>query len=148
MQFRQWVGVFLVFVACGISTAKAQEFADPQPTMDNPRRIVLGVDTKDVARLNNILYNTVNLQKNYGQDNVEIAIIAYGPGVRMLLKGSPVAERVRSLMMYGVKFIACQNTMDTLHKTKADLIDGVSVVRSGLAEIVERRLKGWVDIKP
>ncbi len=52
------------------------------------------------------------------------------------------------MMKYEIEFVACGNTLDGIHKEKSDLIAGVGWVRAGLPEIVERRLSGWVDIKP
>ncbi|HEY9163202.1 MAG TPA: DsrE family protein [Magnetovibrio sp.] len=136
--------VFIVHVA----TPAAATMAEPAPGFDNPRLIVVSLSEKDEGRVNAVLNNVANVQKAYGIDNVNLAVVAYGPGIWSLLQDSPVRARIESLMKYDVEFIACGNTMDTIHKTEADLIDGVSKVQTGLVEIVERRLSGWVDIKP
>lgn len=123
--------------------------ADPKPGWDNPRRIVLQLTTDDPQRVNSIFHNAVNLQKFYGQDNVKVAIVAYGAGVRPLLKqGSPVAERVASLGQYEVEFVACGNTLSTIGKSEGDLLPGVKMVTAGIAEIVERQIQGWHVIVP
>ncbi|MBL6958962.1 MAG: DsrE family protein [Rhodospirillales bacterium] len=122
--------------------------AKPHPTFDEPRKVLLSVNSKDPAILNNILYNTVNIQKYYTQDLVRIAVVGYGPGIRMLLKDSPVAARVRSLMQYDIEFVACGNTLDAIGKKDSDLIAGVKRVQAGLPEVIERRLMGWIDLNP
>lgn len=123
--------------------------AEPRPSWDNPRRIVLQLTSDDVRHVNNVLTNAVNLQKFYGQDLVKVAVVAFGPGVRPFLReGSPVAERVASLNEYEVAFIACGNTLDAIGKTKADLLPSVDVVTAGIAEIVERQRTGWHIIAP
>ena len=128
---------------------QAQSFADPQPSMDTPRQIIVSVDSGDEGKLNSVLYNIMNIQKHYGQDNVELRVVAYGPAVRaLLLKDSIHKSRVSSILMYGVEFVACGNTLTTIHKGQEDLIDGVEIVPAGLPEIIERRLMGWQDIKP
>ncbi len=125
------------------------ERADPPPSLDAPRRVLFGLNTRDDGRVNNLLYNVVNVQKAYGMDNVEIVVLAWGPGVRALLsESSTVAERISSLRRYDVTFIACGNTLDTLRKTEADLLPGVDIVQAGLPELIERRLRGWIDIIP
>lgn len=136
--------VFVVHVA----TPAGATMAEPAPGFDNPRRIVISLSEKDEARVNAVLNNVANVQKAYGIDNVNLAVVAYGPGIWSLLQDSPVRARIESLLKYDVEFVACGNTMDTIHKTDSDLIDGVSKVQTGLVEIVERRLSGWVDIKP
>ena len=131
------------------AAAKDVELAEPKPSFDNPRKIVLQLSEDEPRAVNNLLYNAVNLQKFYGQDMVQVAVVAYGPGVRALLKeSSPVAERISSLQRYEVEFVACGNTLETIGKTVDALLPGVSVVQTGLAEVTERQLKGWIAIKP
>lgn len=141
-----------VFFALALAFSSAHPalatMADPPPGFDNPRHIVVSLSEKDEARVNAVLNNVVNIQKAYGADNVKLALVAYGPGIWTLLKDSPVHSRIESLLKYDIEFVACGNTLDSIHKTDADLIDGVTKVQTGLVEIVERRLSGWVDLKP
>ncbi len=144
---------FLILVAAWatpLGSVRADtELAEPKPSMDAPRRIVIALSTFDEAAVNNILYNVVNIQKFYGQENVEISVVTYGAGVRNLIKGqSKVAERIQSLQLYDVQFVACGNTMNTMGVKREALIDGVDWVQAGLPDIVERQLKGWVYLKP
>jgi len=122
--------------------------AEPAPSFDEPRRIVVSLNEKDEKRVNTVLSNVMNMQKFYGPDNVRLALVAYGPGIWSILKDSPVRARIESLQFYDIEFVACGNTLDAIHKTKADMIDGVGWTRAGLVEIVERRMSGWVDLKP
>lgn len=137
-----------LFCAVGVVSAARATMAEPQPSFDHPRRIVMSLSEKDESRVNAVLNNVANVQKAYGVDNVKLAVVAYGPGIWALLQDSPVRARIESLMKYDVEFVACGNTLDSIHKTDADLIDGTSKVQTGLVEIVERRLSGWVDLKP
>lgn len=125
------------------------EISEPEPDWDQPRRVVLQLTTKDANRVNSIYYNAINLKKYYGQDNVEVAIIFYGAGIRSILQESAVApERVKSLQNYDIQFIACNNTMTTIGKKPEDLLPGIRVVTSGIAEIVEKKIDGWHYIVP
>lgn len=128
---------------------RAVELSDPKPDWDNPRRIVLQVSSDDPKRFEGAMSNAINLQKFYGIDHLEVAIVTFAGGVRHLLKDSATApERVKSLQDYGVSFVACGNTLDTIGKAEDDLLGGVEVVQVGIAEIVERQLRGWVTIVP
>ena len=151
----------LVFaLLLGLSPAYAQqagntellddtEISEPEPDWDQPRRVVLQMTTKDEGHVNNVYYNAINLKKYYGQDNVEVAIVFYGPGIRPILKESAIAaQRVKSLQDYDVQFIACNNTMTTIGKKPEDLLPGIRVVTSGIAEIVEKKIDGWHYIVP
>lgn len=144
------LAVCLAFVAqIGLSApVGATTWADPAPDFDNPRQIVVSLSEKDEKRVNAVLSNVMNIQKAYGTDNVKLAVVAYGPGIWSILKDSPVRARVESMLLYEIEFVACGNTLDAIDKTKDDMIDGVGWARAGLVEIVERRLSGWVDIKP
>lgn len=129
--------------------SRAVEMAAPLPDWDNPRKIVLQVSDGDPRTFEGAMSNAYNLQKFYGVDNVQLAILTFGPGVRNLMKESATApERVSSLQDYGVEFIACGNTLDTLGKSEADLVAGVTVVSAGIAELVERSLRGWNVVVP
>ncbi len=125
------------------------EFAEPKPSIDNPRKIVFPITHADDESINHVLSSANNVMKFYGPENVRIAIICYSKGIRTLLKKEKkIAVRVRSLMMYDVEFIACANTMRTLGIKKSDLLDGVEIVTAGIVELVERDLKGWIYIRP
>ena len=125
------------------------QLSEPKPSMDNPRQIVLALNTNDEAAVNNLLFNVVNIQKFYGQENVEIAVVGYGAGVRNFLKSdSKVADRIQSLILYDVQFVACGNTLDAIGRKRDELIEGVDWVQAGLPEIVERQLRGWIYLKP
>lgn len=123
--------------------------ADPKPTADAPRRIVVSLSESDPARAHAIFSNIVNIQGFYGQDLVQIMVVAYGPGVRHLLRGeSQVAERVSSLQAYDIEFVACGTTLDTLGVGPEQALDGVQVVQNGLPEVIERQLMGWMHLRP
>lgn len=137
-----------LFVVAGAVKADTK-LADPPPTFDAPRKVMLQLTSDEPKTINNLLYNAVNIQEFYGQDNVQIVVIAFGPGMQALYaKTSPVKDRVESLMQYDIGFIGCGNTMKTTGHAKEDLIKGVEVVTAGIAEIVERQLQGWVYVRP
>lgn len=146
---RALVFMLLALVLSAPVQAADTSLAEPKPSWDNPRKVVLQLTVAENRHVNNVLYNAINIQKFYGQDNVKVAVIAFGPGLRALLKGeSKVAERIASLTDYEVEFVACGNTLDTMGKSAADLLPGVAVVPYGIPEIMERQLKGWQVIAP
>jgi intracellular sulfur oxidation DsrE/DsrF family protein len=139
--------VLVSLLLAGPALAGETKLAEPKPDWSNPRKIVLQMSQAE--RADAILTNAVNLQKFYGQDHVKIAVVAYGNGVRALLKDeSKVAARIQSLKQYEVEFVACGNTLDTLGKKESDLLPGVAAAQAGLAEITERGLAGWTVLVP
>ena len=126
------------------------EFAEPKPSMENPRKFVFPITTWDKAEINHILGSANNVIKFYGVDNTEVVIVAYSQGIKSLLKhhDNKIRKRVQSLMTYDVEFIACGNTMKTLKIDKKELLDGVEVVTAGIVELIERQLRGYIYIRP
>src|ERR1700704_4344942 len=86
-----------------------QVFAQ-QKTRDK-YRVVFQVSDNDPARWNLALGNARNVQEDLGKENVQIEIVAYGPGLAMLKAESPVAGGLAGAMDSSVGLIACENTM-------------------------------------
>ena len=53
--------------------------------------VVIQVSDNDPAKWNLALNNAANIQQALGKDNIEIEIVAYGPGLNMLKAESKVA---------------------------------------------------------
>jgi len=142
---------FLLIFLLTVSFVKAEtEFAEPKPSMDNPRKFVFPITKWDRDEVNHILGSANNVITFYGVDNTEVVIVAYSKGINALLKShdAKIKKRVKSLMTYDVEFIACGNTMKTLKIDKKELLDGVEVVTAGIVELIERQLRGYIYIRP
>lgn len=125
------------------------DFAEPAPSIDHPRQIVFSVTEGDDQAINHVLSSANNVLKFYGPEKVQMEIVAYSGGIRMLLMADEkIAERVRTLMLYDVVFVACGNTMRTKNIKEDELIEDVEVVTAGIVEMIERVKDGWVYIKP
>jgi len=149
MTRRDALLMALLLPTKAVAQRRETPLAEPTPMMDRPRRIIISLAEGDPARANAVLSNIINIQAFYGQDFVEIMLVAYGPGVRHLIAAeSQVAERVESLQAYDIAFVACGATLDSLGLGPEALLPGVAVVQNGLPEIVERTLMGWVHLRP
>ena len=73
--------------------------------------VVIQVSDNDPAKWNLALNNARNVQVDLGMDNVDVEVVAYGPGIAMLKTDSAVAQRIASANAQGVGVIACENTM-------------------------------------
>ena len=115
------------------------------------QKLVIQVSTADPLVQKIALNNAVNVQKALGIDNVDVEIVAYGPGLGMLTKKSNQAQRVASLAMQDITFSACANTMAKVEKKKGKkpvLISGVKVVPAGVLRIMELQQQGYAYIRP
>jgi intracellular sulfur oxidation DsrE/DsrF family protein len=136
-------------LALGAAGPRETPLAEPRPSIENPRRIVVSLAESDPSRAHAVFNNIVNVQSFYGQDYVRILVVAYGPGVRHLIAAeSQVTERVQSLRAYDIEFVACGATLDALGLGPEAVIEGIDVVPNGLPEIVELSLQGWVHLRP
>ena len=121
--------------------------ADAQP-IPQRNRVVIQVSDGDAAKWNLALNNARNLQTDLGKNNVEIEIVAYGPGLGMLKLDSPVANRVREANDAGVKVLACENTMKGQKVARADMLDSIGYVGAGVVEIMQKQQEGWSYLRP
>jgi intracellular sulfur oxidation DsrE/DsrF family protein len=143
------IALLLVFTFFTLLFAK-QEFNEPKPTFDNPRRWMVRIYDPEIHKVNHIISSVYNVLKEYPAETLNIVILVYGPGMRVLKKdyNSLILTRIKSLMEYDVEFIACKNTMQTMGWTKKDLIDNLSYVQAGIAESIERKVGGWIEVTP
>lgn len=139
---------FLIIFACFTSYGETQ-FAQPIPSIDNPRQIIFSIVAGDDESINHVLSTANNVLKFYGPENVEMEIVVYYHGIRALLKSEKeISVRVRALMQYGVKFVACGNTMQTKKIEPSELIEGSEIVTAGVVELIERIKSGSTYIRP
>lgn len=118
---------------------------------EGTNKLVIQVSTDDPRTQKIALNNAVNLQKLYGMDNVQIEIVAYGPGLGLMTKKSKQADRVTSLAMQDITFSACSNTMNKVKKKTGkmpELLEGVGTVNAGVARIMELQQQGYAYIRP
>ncbi|HTS85636.1 MAG TPA: DsrE family protein [Usitatibacter sp.] len=121
----------------------AEEAARP-----HKNQVVIQVSDADPARWNLALNNAKNLQSDLGADNVEIEIVAYGPGLAMLKVGSPVAPRIDESVLSGMTVSACENTMAKQNVKRGEILPGVSFVPAGVVEIMRKQQQGWAYVRP
>ena len=139
----------LILLFFSILSFADTEYAEPKPSFDNPRKIVFAVTEDSPHALDHVLSVANNVLKFYGPSNVQMKIVAYSKGIKLLNKrNNSTAVRVDALMQYEVEFVACGNTMRTLKIKKEDLIEGSVIVTAGVVELLESVKKGWIYIKP
>ncbi|WP_241497516.1 DsrE family protein [Sulfurovum riftiae] len=129
------------------------EFADPKPSIENPRQFIFPITSGDENQISHVLSSASNVMKFYGPEKCEIVIVCYSQGIKTVLTKAyffdkDIQKRVRSLMTYDVEFIACGNTMKTYGVNKKELLSGVEIVTAGIVELIERQRAGWTYIRP
>ena len=117
---------------------------DPQKR----HKIVIQVSDNDPAKWNLALNNAKNLQDDVGAANVDIEIVAYGPGIGMLKLESPTGSRVADAMKANIRVLACENTMRGQKLTRDDMLPALSYVPAGVTQIMTRQNEGWAYLRP
>ncbi len=140
---KQLIKSLLIVLMLGVSTFMSAE--------DAVHKLVIQVSSDDALTQKMVIGNIVNLQKYYGMDNIEIEVVAYGPGLGMLTTKSSLASRITSLSMQDITFSACMNTMDNIKKKTGHLpklTEGVGSVTAGVARIMELQEQGYSYVRP
>ena len=144
---NQLLKPFLLLMLSSMLMFSAQLSADSHTI----NKIVIQVSTDDPRTQKIALNNAVNLQKLYGIDNIQIEIVAFGPGLGLMTTKSGQASRVTSLAMQDIIFSACGNTMKKVAKKTGEmpeLLEGVGQVTGGVARIMELQQQGYAYIRP
>lgn len=102
----------------------------------------------DPAKWSMALNNAKNVQDELGAANVDIEIVAFGPGINMIKFDSIANSRVSEAMKSGIAVVACENTLRTLKMSRADIITGASFVPAGVVQIMRRQGEGWAYVHP
>jgi uncharacterized protein len=123
-----------------------------------PHRVTIQIDQNDPQVMNLVLNNATNVIEHYRGKNedVDIDIVAYGPGLHMLRADtSPVQDRIKRLkdMVFPgkIQFSACNNTKQGMEKTEGHAISVVpeaSIVPSGVVHLMELQEQGWSYVRP
>ncbi|HFQ15229.1 MAG TPA: hypothetical protein ENK41_02635 [Rhodobacteraceae bacterium] len=118
--------------------------------------VAIHVDENDPQVMNMALNNAQNVIAYYESqgDKVVIEMVAYGPGLNMLVEGkSPVADRIAamSLQFENLSFAACGNTMRKMEAKTGQpvvLLDEAVKVTSGVVRLITLQEQGYAYIRP
>lgn len=121
-------------------------------------RVAIQVNQNDPQVMNLALNNAANVIEYYRARNqdVDIDIVTYGPGLHMLRSDtSPVQDRLKQLKEAAfpgkIQFSACDNTRQRMEKAEGraiPIVPDATVVPSGVVQLMELQEQGWSYIKP
>jgi intracellular sulfur oxidation DsrE/DsrF family protein len=136
-----------------MALATASVAAEPKP-----HRVAIQVDQNDPQVMNLALNNATNVIEYYRGKNedVEVDIVTYGPGLHMLRADtSPVQDRIKRLKDLAfpgkIQFSACNNTKQGMEKAEGHAISVLSdatIVPSGVVRLMELQEQGWSYVRP
>ncbi|MGB9149441.1 MAG: DsrE family protein [Burkholderiales bacterium] len=145
--FAAFAFLSICFLAPGCATVNAAGTgATAASTQAN--KVVIQMSDADPKKWALALNNAENVQEDLGKNNVEIEIVAYGPGIAMLKMDSEVSGRVGKAIASGVKIAACENTMTKQKIPRSDIINGAIFVKAGVVELMQKQHEGFAYIRP
>lgn len=134
--------------------APPHAFAQQVPLQDKPfaeHKVVLQLSDGDARKQALVLSVANNLLKAYDPDKVVIEVVAFGPGIDLLLSGSERRKQVESLIAQGVRFDVCLNTVDTIEREtgkRPEFIPAATPVQVGVGQILFLAENGYTVVRP
>ena len=147
-MFRRFTTVALLALA----------LASPALCGEAKHRLAIHVDQNDPQVMNLALNNATNVIEHFRSKNeeVDVDIVTYGPGLHMLrADSSPVKDRLKRLKELAfpgnVQFSACNNTKQNMEKAEGKevpILSEATLVPSGVVRLMELQEKGWSYLRP
>ena len=117
-------------------------------------KILFHLNSGNPDRIKEVLDESESLLKLYREQKqpARVEIVTNGQGLNLLLaSGSPYPERIKRMQQQyaNLTFVACQNTMErfTSLGIQTDLLPGVIIIDSAVAQIIRLQQEGWVYIQ-
>ena len=146
---RAMIAALLMMTAAPILRAQ-----QAPPLQDKPfaeHKIVLQLSDSDAKKQALVISVAYNLLKAYDPDKVAIEVVAFGPGIDLLLTGSDRRKQVESLIAQGVRFDICLNTVDTIEREtgkRPEFIPAATPVQVGVGQILFLAENGYTVVRP
>ena len=111
-------------------------------------KVIFHID--DVSNWGMLLGNVKNLLDQVNYEDIEIEVLSNGKSVRKYDRTTQNddVELMRELSKKNVKFVACNNSLNSLELIEEDLYDYITVVPAGVLELIEKQREGFTYIKP
>ena len=141
--------VAALLAALSWSPAAATAQASDKPFVEHRLALQLSDRTPEKQAL--VISVANNLLKFYGPDKVAIEVVAFGPGIDLLLADSPYRSQVDSLVSQGVQFDVCMNTVEAIERRTGQrpVLNPKAVpVEAGVAQILALTEKGYTLVRP
>ena len=139
----------------GLQIASAQSgHVDKRPIPEAPfakYKVALQISTGGETVQKRVLTVARMLLQEYGLDRIAIEIVAFGPGMKLLLADAGYDKRIRSLAKNGVRFSVCSNSYRFMTErlgSEPELHEKAVLVPSGAARLLRLEDAGYTIIKP
>jgi intracellular sulfur oxidation DsrE/DsrF family protein len=135
-------------LALPLAAGAADAATPPGAATVAKQRVIFQVSDNDPRKWNLALNNIRNVLEDLGTGNVDIELVAYGPGLPMLKLDSEVSDRIADALAQRVRVVACENTMRNTKVRHEDMLPNIGYVRSGVVELIVKQQQGYSYIRP
>jgi len=150
MKLPRFVGLTCsLLLMLGLSVSGSLLAQEEKPFAEN--KFVLQISDMDPSKQTLVLNVAGNILKAYGQDQADVEIVAFGPGLRLLFEGNSNSSRIDGLTSSGVRFFACSNTIANMSRILDEPLKVNSHAKTGKGGIVrikELTDQGYLLVKP
>jgi len=144
---RAWLIATVLLAVSGLVSAAPPDY---KPFAE--RKVVLQISDQDEYKQALILNVASNLINHYGRDQVDVEIVAFGPGLDLMFADNPNAGRIDSLSSSsGIRFSACDNTLGKMTRKLGHtpaLNPRATHVSAGVVRILDLVDQGYTLLKP
>jgi len=120
---------------------------------DPPEHFVVYQLNRAEPEYQTAILNSVSAMFGKYGDALAVAVVAFGPGVHILAKEPKrevdelLQQRVKNFASeFGVEFVACGNTMNSVGYTADDIFDFARIEEVGASALLEYQEKGYAYI--
>ena len=121
-------------------------------TPDVTARYVLQISDADASKRGMVLKVAEHILKQYGKGKVDVEVVAFGPGIKLLLASdNPLDPFIGKLSAQGVRFSACGNAihhMTAMLGYAPKLVPAARVVPAGIVRVHDLAVAGYFADKP
>jgi len=150
MKIRRFVGLSGgLILLCALLATGPSVAQEEKPFATN--KFVLQISDMDPSKQTLVLNVAGNILKAYGQDEADVEIVAFGPGLRLLFEDNSNSGRIDGLVSSGVRFFACENTINNMSRILGEpvKVNGhASSGKGGIVRIKELTDQGYLLVKP
>ena len=140
--------IFMILAASAMAMTTSQA-AEDKPFAEH--KVVLQISDNDPSKQTLVLNVASNMLKAYGTDKVDVEIVAFGPGLRLMFDENVNKGRISGLSAEGVRFAACSNTISKMAKQlghEPAINPNATRVGAGVVRIIELTDNGYTLVKP
>lgn len=108
-------------------------------------KVIFHID--ELSKWELLLKNVSNLLHSIDIGECDVEVLANSEAVKFYILNTDITV-LKELSNKGVKFVACNNALNSYRIKKENLIDFIDIVPVGVLELINKQREGYAYIKP